>query len=61
MHGGAWPNATGCRLGGVVLSESKASRRIASKGCTVQCIDIDGWQGGQCGRPRLEADTTGEP
>ena len=45
----------------VVLSESKASRRIAAKGCTVQCIDIDGWQGGQCGRPRLEADTTGEP
>ena len=35
MHCGAWPSATGCRLGGVVLSESKASRRIALKGCTV--------------------------
>ena len=44
----------------VLPSESKAGRRVAAKGCTTvrghRCR-----QGGQCGRPRLEADTTGEP
>ena len=33
----------------VVLSESKASRRIAAKGCTVRCIDIDAGRAASAG------------
>ena len=41
IHCGAWPTRDRMPPRRVLLSESKASRRVAAKGCTAQCVDID--------------------
>ncbi len=60
MHCGAWPSSTGCRLGGCFQRvEGRPTDRGEGLHRAVRGHRCR--QGGQCGRPRLEADATGEP